>query len=168
MAHSISGNGAIAANVNNDCTEVKNFAAYKVTQSSIGLGSESKENRASAIVSIDVGQGIGIHGGKCGNVLIKDSKVYGELPKNYDCHKWNGGTPADFANCDHCYDRFGLIFASIYEEEHRDREVMNWEWMPLYNYSDCFYGTNGRNGEVTYKNVEFRNYPTATTSCESR
>ena len=47
IAHSISGYGAIAANVeDNDCTIVKNFAAYKVTEASIMLGGASEENEA--------------------------------------------------------------------------------------------------------------------------
>jgi len=41
VAHTISGYGAIAANVENDCTEVKDFAAYKVTEAAIMLGGAS-------------------------------------------------------------------------------------------------------------------------------
>lgn len=46
VAHSISGYGAIAANVEGvpQCTEVKDFAAYKVTQAAIMLGGWSKLN----------------------------------------------------------------------------------------------------------------------------
>jgi len=108
-------------------------------------------------VSIDVGQGIGIHGGKCGDVLIKDSKIFGENVDNKDCEGYEG----KWDQCDHCIDRFGLIFASIYEKEHRDRETEKWEWLPLYNYSDCFAGS------ATYEDVEFFNYPEAKTTCQS-
>ena len=41
VAHSISGYGAIALNVRNDCTLVENFVAYKVTETSIMLGGGS-------------------------------------------------------------------------------------------------------------------------------
>lgn len=159
VAHSISGYGAIAANVvHSGGTCVWDFSAYKVTQSSIGLGGGSHTNQAEDIVSIDVGHGIGVHGGNCGHVVIKDSKIYGDFPANQDCHGIGGNDPA----CDHCIDRFGLTMASIYSTEHRDREEEKWEWLPLYNYSDCFAGT------VKYDGLRFFEYPSATTSCGSR
>ena len=135
VAHSISGYGAIAANVvYRGGTCVRDFSAYKVTQSSIGLGSGSHKNQAENIVSIDVGHGIGVHGGNCGHVVIKNSKIYGDFADNTDCH----GIGGNHEDCDHCIDRFGLTMASIYSTEHRDREEEKWEWLPLYNYSDCF------------------------------
>lgn len=45
VAHSISGYGAVASNVENDCTVVEDFIAYKCTEASIMLGSESMINR---------------------------------------------------------------------------------------------------------------------------
>ena len=41
IAHSISGNGAIAANVGNRCTEVKDFIGYKCTEGTIHIGGAS-------------------------------------------------------------------------------------------------------------------------------
>lgn len=87
VAHSISGYGAIAANVagNPSCTEVLDFTAYKCTESSIHLGGNSDINRARDIVSIDCGRGIGIHGSGCGDVEVIDCDIYGENRLNYDC-----------------------------------------------------------------------------------
>jgi len=45
LAHSISGYGAVALNVANPCTEVRDFTAYKVTEASIMLGGPSTVNR---------------------------------------------------------------------------------------------------------------------------
>ena len=161
VAHSISGYGAIAANVVNSCTEVKDFAAYKVTESSIMLGGGSGTNRGRDLVSIDVRYGIGIHGGECGNVELLNSDIYGELRANEDCYE------TDISDCDHCIDRTGLIFASIYTDVHRDSETIDWGFMPLFNYSDCF------EGSVTYTNLKFHNFNTDAgvdsfmTKCES-
>ena len=52
--------------------------------------------------------------------------------------------------------------ASIYSKEHRDREEEKWEWLPLYNYSDCFAGT------VEYDGLEFFEYRSETTACGKR
>ena len=149
IAHSISGNGAVAANVagNPSCTEVKDFKAYKCTQSSITLGGGSDINRGRDIVSIDVGQGIGVHGGECGDVELIDVDVYGEFRDNPDCKD------VALGECDYCYSRYGLILPSIYSEAHKDKETINSEWMPMFNYSDCF-----ESGKVTWTNVEFHNY----------
>ena len=53
VAHSVSGNGAVALNVANSCTEVRDFVAYKCTHSAIVLGGPSDINRGRNIVSID-------------------------------------------------------------------------------------------------------------------
>lgn len=159
VAHSISGYGAIAANVGfgpQKCAEVKNFAAYKVTMASVSLGGLTGTNQATNIVSIDVGLGIGVHGGGCGDVVVKDSHVYGEFAANEDCHD------AEPGSCAYCIDRFGMIFSSVYEGEHRDKETINWEWLPLGNYSDCFAGT------VKYQDVNFYDFQTDTTACGSK
>ena len=85
VAHSISGYGAIAENVVNKCTEVRDFIAYKCTEASIMLGGSSKLNRGTNLRSIDNRYGIAVHGGGGGDAELIDSKVYGELTDNYDC-----------------------------------------------------------------------------------
>jgi len=57
VAHSISGYGAIAENVGNACTEVKDFTAYKTTEASIMLGGPSPMNRGTNLRSIDTRYG---------------------------------------------------------------------------------------------------------------
>merc|ERR1712242_45017 len=79
LAHSISGYGAIAANVENKCTIVRDFVAWKCTQSSIHLASASDANVGRNLTSIDNRRGIGIHGGADGSAYLYDSKVYGDL-----------------------------------------------------------------------------------------
>ena len=145
VAHTISGNGAVAANVDNSCTVVKDFKAYKCTQSSITLGGPSDINRATGIVSIDVGQGIGIHGGECGNVEILDSDIYGEFKENRDCDNDPNG-------CEYCIDRLGIVLPSIYNETHKDKETIDSDWMPMFNYSNCF------TGEVLFEGLKFHDY----------
>jgi hypothetical protein len=78
--------------------------------------------------------------------------MYGENDENEDCF--------DIPNndCDHCVDRYGLIFASVYNETHRDRETENWEWLPLFNYSNCWFDNNEKVGEVIYKDNRWFNY----------
>ena len=98
------------------------------------IGGASGKNKAKNIVSIDVGQGIGVHGGGCGNVRCKYCEFYGENRLNGDCV----GVPQ--ASCDHCIDRHGMVLNSIFSEAHRDKETINSEWMPLFNNSDCFTG----------------------------
>jgi hypothetical protein len=107
VAHSISGYGAIAANVENDCTEVVDWWAYKCTEAAIMHGGPSRINRGTNINSIDTRYGIAIHAG--GNdasfneprAEVYDSKVYAELKDNKDC--------AEGQKCDHCMDRTGMI-----------------------------------------------------------
>ena len=82
LAHSISGYGAIAANVENSCTIVRDFVAWKCTQSSIHLAGASPANVGRNLTSIDNRRGIGIHGGADGSAYLYDSKVYGDLELN--------------------------------------------------------------------------------------
>lgn len=107
VAHSISGYGAIAANVKNDCTEVLEFSAYKVTEAAIMLGGESDINRGTKINSIDTRYGIAVHtagpdSGKDPIAELHKCKVYAELKDNLDC--------AEGQVCDHCMERQGLVF----------------------------------------------------------
>jgi hypothetical protein len=107
VAHSISGYGAIALNVVNDCTEVKDYWSYKVTESALMLGGESRINRGTNINSIDTRYGISVHSAGAEAPLVEpraelySSKVYGELKDNMDC--------AEGQVCDHCIDRTGMI-----------------------------------------------------------
>ena len=126
-----------------NCIEVKDFAAYKCTESSIHLGGRAGINRARGIVTIDCGRGLGIHGGGCGDVDVVDCHIYGEHRPNYDCPD---------GNCDECIDRVGLTLASVYSGAHRDRETERWDWLPLGNYSDCF------EAKATYTGLEFHNF----------
>lgn len=107
VAHTISGYGAIALNVENDCTEVKDIWSYKVTEASVMLGGGSRINRGTNIHSIDTRYGIAVHSAGPESSLdepraeLIDCKVYAELPENKDC--------AEGQVCDHCMDRQGLI-----------------------------------------------------------
>ena len=101
IAHSISGNGAIAENVENRCTEVKDFIGYKCTEATINLGGKSDVNRGTNLVSIDSVHGIAVHGGNNGNAELYDCTVYGENEDNMDCPP--GST------CDHCFDTTGIV-----------------------------------------------------------
>ena len=100
VAHSIMGTGAIALNVANDCTEVKDFTAYKTTQASIQLAGPSKINRGRNIVSIDTVFGPAVFPGK-GTSELLDSYSIGELKANEDCPQGSF--------CDHCFSRTGMI-----------------------------------------------------------
>ena len=85
-AHSISGYGAIAKNVEHNCAEVKDFRAYKCTEATIHIGGNSKKNQATNIISIDSVYGISVNGAKdTEEVVIKDSTIFGEYDKNKDC-----------------------------------------------------------------------------------
>jgi len=94
VAHSISGYGAIALNVQNPCTEVSNFAAYKVTEAAIMLGGPSAINKGYNLKSIDTRYGLAVMSASGGKAIIEDSYIYGELTSNEDCPE---GSP-----CDHC------------------------------------------------------------------
>ena len=124
VAHSISGYGAIAKNVRNDCTLVENFVAYKVTETSIMLGGASKINRGQNLKAIDTRYGIGIFSVDEGTAEILNSQVYGELTDNMDCPQ---GSP-----CDHCMTARGIILNLPSEGEHRDREEKS-DMLPLFN-----------------------------------
>jgi len=101
IAHSISGYGAIALNVANDCSKIDGFIAYKVTEAAIMLGGPSGINRGRNIKSIDTRYGIGVFSAGGGDAEIIDSQVYGELTDNMDC--------PDGSPCDHCVDARGII-----------------------------------------------------------
>ena len=85
VAHSISGYGAIALNVDNACTQVSDFTAYKVTEAAIMLGGPSKINRGIRLNSIDTRYGVAVMSANGGQAEIIDSKIYGELTDNQDC-----------------------------------------------------------------------------------
>jgi nitrous oxidase accessory protein NosD len=107
VAHSISGYGAIALNVENDCTEVKDFWSYKVTEAAIMLGGGSNINKGTNIHSIDTRYGIAVHsagpehGAEDPRAELHNCKVYAELKDNMDC--------APGQACDHCVDRTGMM-----------------------------------------------------------
>lgn len=100
VAHSISGYGAIAKNVVNPCTEVKDFIAYKCTQSSVMHGGPSMINRGINLVSIDNHYGIAVHPG-AGTSELVDSFSYAEYVANEDC--------PENSPCDHCMTRGGVL-----------------------------------------------------------
>jgi hypothetical protein len=101
IAHSISGYGAIALNVVNDCTEVVDFGAYKCTEAAIMHGGASEKNVGRRLTSIDCRYGIAVHSGGGGQAEVWDSRAYGENPDNQDCPP---GSP-----CDHCVDTTGVV-----------------------------------------------------------
>jgi hypothetical protein len=101
IAHSISGYGAIALNVANDCTIVHDFLAYKCTETSIMLGGPSDLNIGRNLVSIDNRYGIGLHSGNGGYAHLYDSRAYGENEDNEDC--------PEGSDCDHCFDTTGIV-----------------------------------------------------------
>ena len=101
VAHSISGYGAIAANVENECTIVQDFVAYKCTQSSIHLAGAAQANVGRNLISIDNRYGIGVHSGGDGSAYLYGGKVYGDNDDNQDCP--SGST------CDHCLDSLGMV-----------------------------------------------------------
>ena len=72
----------MAANVENSCTIVRDFVAWKCTQSSINLAGASPANVGRNLTSIDNRRGIGIHAGGDGSAYLYDSKVYGDLELN--------------------------------------------------------------------------------------
>jgi len=81
IAHSVSGYGAIAKNVENACTEIKDITAYKCTEAAIHLGGDSKMNRGRNLRSIDTAFGISVHPSSGESELI-DSFSYSDLPEN--------------------------------------------------------------------------------------
>jgi hypothetical protein len=101
IAHSISGYGAIALNMGRRCTIVRDFLAYKCTETSIMLGGPSDVNVGRNLTSIDNRYGIGVHSGNGGDAEVYDSVAYGENADNEDC-------PAGSV-CDHCFDTTGIV-----------------------------------------------------------
>ena len=152
VAHSISGYGAIAQNVVNRCTEVKDFVAYKCTEAAIMLGGASGINRGRNLRSVDTRYGLAVHSGGGGDAELIDSKVYGELADNYDCPE--GGVQP----CDHCLARSGLILNLANQGAHADMQV-KYRKLPLFG------GSGAMTGQATYTRVEFINYTGKTTSC---
>ena len=104
IAHSISGYGAIALNMEQPCTIVRDFLAYKCTETSIMLGGPSDVNVGRNLTSIDNRYGIGIHSGGDGDAHVYDSAAYGENEDNEDCPPDGKGK-----NCDHCFDTTGVV-----------------------------------------------------------
>lgn len=154
VAHSISGNGAVAKNVENSCTEVKNFVAYKCTHGAIMLGGASGINRGRNLVSIDNHWGLSIHSGADGRAEIEDSRIYGEDTNNKDCPV--GST------CDHCLDSTGIVLNQACAGSHLDSQV-KWFKHPLYK--GC---TSGKRATSHYNNVEFKNFSAGKKACGAK
>lgn len=154
VAHSISGYGAIAKNVANDCTALTAFTAYKVTEAAIMLGGPSGINLGRQIKSIDTRYGVGVFSGGGGEAQIRESEVYGELTDNEDCPL---GSP-----CDHCVDARGVILNQNAEAGHKDREE-DWKHLPLFEKAGAM-----RGGRATYRDLRLINFITARKTCGSR
>jgi len=154
IAHSISGNGAVAAKVSNSCTEVKDFIAYKCTHSAIMLGGPSKINRGTNLVSIDNHWGLAIHSGDNGRAEIESSRIYGEDSANRDCPV--GST------CDHCLSSTGIVLNQPCAGSHLDSQV-KWFKHPLWKL--C---TGGIFATTHYNNVEFKNFDSGKKKCGAK
>jgi len=155
VAHSISGYGAIAQNVVNTCTEVKDFKGYKCTEATIHLGSASKEeNRGTNLVSSDSVYGIAIIGGGESDVHVKNCQVYGEHPDNKDC--------PENSKCDHCYDTLGLVSNMPCPNALPDHKT-KWFKLPLFKL--C---TSAMDGNAKYEDVDFYNFQSGDKACGSR
>jgi len=145
VAHSISGYGAIALNVNNQCTEVSDFKGYKCTEATIHLGSDSGlENRGRNIISADSHYGIAIMSGGGSNVHVKDSKVYGEHLDNKDC--------PENSPCDHCIDTLGIVSNMPCPNALPDHKT-KWFKLPLFKL--C---TSHMDGQAKFEDIEFKNF----------
>jgi hypothetical protein len=160
VAHSISGYGAIAKNIPNDCTEVKNFWSYKVTEAALMLGGPSLINRATNVHSIDTRYGIAVHtAADHESSLIEpraelhNCKVYSELMDNMDC--------APGQVCDHCIDRTGMVLNQATSQKHDDFQI-KWPKLPL------FKGSGNLSGAGYYYDMEFIGFTSKTTTCGSR
>ena len=123
VAHSISGNGAVAMNVQNDCTEIGGFIAYKCTHSAIMIGGPSQINRGRDLISIDNHWGLAFHSGANGDVEVYSSKVYGSNKDNIDC--------PEGSRCDHCMDTIGVTLMQACETTHLDTQK-KWFKHPLW------------------------------------
>lgn len=100
IAHSVSGYGHIAKNVDLGCAEIRDLIAYKCTEAGMHLGTASRENIGTNLRSIDNAFGVSVHPSG-GTSELRDSFSVSELPENKDC-------PSGSV-CDHCVDRIGLI-----------------------------------------------------------
>jgi len=154
VAHSISGNGAVALNVANQCTEVRDFVAYKCTHSTIVLGGPSDINRGRNIVSIDNHWGIAIHSGNDGKAELIDSTIYGEDELNKDC-------PVGSV-CDHCLSSTGVTLNQACSGSHLDSQK-KWFKHPLWK--QC---TSGMRAEATYTRVLFKDFKSGTKACGAK
>jgi len=152
IAHSISGYGVIAANVKNDCTEVTDIVAYKVTEAAVMHGGPSRINRARRLVSVDTRYGIAVHA-SFGVAEVNDCVSFGEITDNADCPS---GSP-----CDHCIDRTGLVLPLGNDDGHEDRQP-KFTKLPLFKKSGSLTGR----GEV--HNHRFVDYDSPTTTCGSK
>ena len=139
--------------MNNPCTEVADFTAYKVTEASIMLGGPSKINRGIRQVAIDTRYGIAVHSASGGRAEITDSRVYGELTDNEDCPQ---GSP-----CDHCLDSRGMVLNMAAEEQHDDRQP-KWYKLPLFKTSGAM------QGDAKYTNLELINYLSPFKTCGAK
>jgi len=153
VAHSISGYGAIALNMeNNSCTEVHDFKGYKCTQATIHLGTNSKdENRAHNIISADSHYGIAIMSGGGADVHVKDSTIYGENIENADC--------PENSPCDHCIDTLGIVSNMPCPTAIPDHKT-KWFKLPLFKL--C---TSHMDGQAKYTNIEFINFDHSEKAC---
>ena len=157
VAHSISGYGAIARNVDtaSACTEVKDFKAYKVSEAAIFLGGISSINRGKNLVTNSARYGFAIMSTSGNKVEILESHAYGEIPENIDC------LPGEPTPCEFCLDTRGMILNLIAEDTHRDREKDSTE-LPLFNRNA---GAVGDDSDSVYSDMSFTNFPTANTQC---
>ena len=149
IAHSISGYGAIAENVSNKCTEVKDFIAYKVTEASIMLGGPSDINRGRNLKAIDTRYGPAIFP-SFGVSEIIDSISYSELADNQDC--------PPKSTCDHCMSRTGMIMPTGVNGGHFDRQK-KWFKLPL------FKGGGSQTGRGEIHDHTFKGYVDTSTTC---
>lgn len=152
VAHSISGYGAIALNTpKKRCMEVHNFKGYKCTQATIHLGTSSDLNVGTNIVSHDSHYGIAIMSGGGGDVLVKDSTVYGENTDNQDC-------PPN-SRCDHCVSTIGVVAnmpCPVAQPDHKTK----WFKLPLFKL--C---TSSMTSQASYEDIKFKNFDSPMKTC---
>lgn len=154
IAHSNSGYGAIALNVVNDCTIVRDFIGYKNTEAAIMHGGASEMNVGRNLVSIDSRYGIAVHAGGNGDAAVYDSKAYGDNDLNQDC--------PDGSDCDHCIYSAGVILSQSCAGAHDDHKT---KWFKLPLFKKC---NSGMLGRTTYYNMEFIGYKSNRKSCNGR
>ena len=155
VAHSISGYGAIAINVEplQRCMEVHNFKGYKCTQATIHLGGRADLNVGKDLVSHDSHYGIAIMSGGGGDVLVKDSIVYGENTDNQDCPPGS--------DCDHCLDTIGVVANMPWPRAQPDHKT-KWFKLPLFKLS-----TSSMTSQASYEDIKFKNFENPEKECGS-